>query len=95
MLGNKGWMVALAAVVVHAQWPQAHLWTNRLLSALAWPSALAAMWALVALLLVVVRRMHEPPLRKAMLLMNETPVLLSSRRSSTGPVSETTPCWRF
>jgi phosphatidate cytidylyltransferase len=45
-------LVALAAVVVHAQWPQAHLWTNRLLSALAWPSALAAMWALVALSIV-------------------------------------------
>lgn len=44
--------VAIASAVVHGQWPQAHLWTNRLLSELAWPSALAAMWALVALSIV-------------------------------------------
>jgi len=45
-------LVALVAVVVHAQWPHAHLWTNRLLSAVAWPTALVAMWALVALSIV-------------------------------------------
>ncbi|HEX4596219.1 MAG TPA: phosphatidate cytidylyltransferase [Burkholderiaceae bacterium] len=45
-------LVALAALAVHGQWPHAHLWTNRLLSTLAWPSALAAMWALVALSIV-------------------------------------------
>jgi phosphatidate cytidylyltransferase len=44
--------VALAAVVIHGQWPHAHLWTNHLLSTLAWPSALAAMWALVGLSIV-------------------------------------------
>jgi phosphatidate cytidylyltransferase len=45
-------IVAIAALVVHAQWPHARLWTNRLLSEVAWPSALAAMWALVALSIV-------------------------------------------
>jgi phosphatidate cytidylyltransferase len=44
--------VALIALAVHAQWPHAHLWTNRLLSGLTWPVALAAMWALVALSIV-------------------------------------------
>jgi phosphatidate cytidylyltransferase len=44
--------VAVAAWGVHAQWPQAHIWTNRLLSELAWPAALAAMWTLVALSIV-------------------------------------------
>jgi phosphatidate cytidylyltransferase len=44
--------VAVAALLIHGQWPQAHLWTNHLLSELAWPAALAAMWALVALSIV-------------------------------------------
>jgi phosphatidate cytidylyltransferase len=45
-------LVSVAALIVHAGWPQAGLWSNRLLSELAWPSALAALWGLVALSIV-------------------------------------------
>jgi phosphatidate cytidylyltransferase len=45
-------LVAVAALLVRGQWPQAHIWTNHTLSELAWPVALAAIWALVALSIV-------------------------------------------
>jgi phosphatidate cytidylyltransferase len=44
--------VALAALVIHRFWPQAPFWSNRLLTGLAWPLALAAIWAVVALSIV-------------------------------------------
>jgi phosphatidate cytidylyltransferase len=44
--------VTVAALVVHGLWPEARVWSNRLLSELAWPLALAALWALVALSIV-------------------------------------------
>jgi phosphatidate cytidylyltransferase len=42
----------VAAVAARTQWPRADLWTNHLFSALAWPWALAAIWAVVALSIV-------------------------------------------
>jgi phosphatidate cytidylyltransferase len=45
-------LVSAAALATHAAWPQAGLWSNRLLSELAWPSALAALWGVVALSIV-------------------------------------------
>jgi phosphatidate cytidylyltransferase len=44
--------VTAAALVVHGLWPEARLWSNDLLSQAAWPLALAAIWALVALSIV-------------------------------------------
>ena len=44
--------VTVAALIVHGLWPQARLWSNDLLSQVAWPLALAALWALVALSIV-------------------------------------------
>jgi phosphatidate cytidylyltransferase len=44
--------VTVAAVAVHGLWPRAPLWSNRVLSELAWPLALACLWAIVALSIV-------------------------------------------
>jgi phosphatidate cytidylyltransferase len=44
--------VALAAVLVHAAWPQAHLWSNSMLTDLGWPAAVGCLWAVVALSIV-------------------------------------------
>ncbi|HEX4583643.1 MAG TPA: phosphatidate cytidylyltransferase [Burkholderiaceae bacterium] len=45
-------LVSAAALAAHAGWPRAGLWSNRLLSELAWPLALAALWGVVALSIV-------------------------------------------
>jgi phosphatidate cytidylyltransferase len=44
--------VTVAAAVVHGLWPGARLWSNDLLSRVAWPLALAALWVLIALSIV-------------------------------------------
>ncbi len=44
--------VAAAALLAHGVWPQAPLWSNRVLSGLAWPLALLALWAVVGLSIV-------------------------------------------
>jgi phosphatidate cytidylyltransferase len=44
--------VTVAALIVRGLWPEARLWSNDLLSQLAWPLAFAALWALVALSIV-------------------------------------------
>jgi phosphatidate cytidylyltransferase len=45
-------LVTVAALVVHGLWPGARVWSNDLLSNLAWPIALASLWVLVALSIV-------------------------------------------
>jgi phosphatidate cytidylyltransferase len=44
--------VTVSALLVHGVWPQAALWSNRVLSELAWPLAVAALWAVVGLSIV-------------------------------------------
>jgi phosphatidate cytidylyltransferase len=45
-------LVTATALTVHAVWPHAAVWSNRVLSELAWPWALAALWGVVALSIV-------------------------------------------
>jgi phosphatidate cytidylyltransferase len=44
--------VALVAVAVHYAWPASPIWSNRVLSELAWPTALGSLLAVVALSIV-------------------------------------------
>jgi phosphatidate cytidylyltransferase len=44
--------VTAVAFAVHGAWPQARVWSNRVMSELAWPVALACLWAIVALSIV-------------------------------------------
>jgi phosphatidate cytidylyltransferase len=44
--------VTVFALLVHRLWPQAQLWSNHVLSELAWPLAVAALWAVVGLSVV-------------------------------------------
>lgn len=44
--------VTAAALIVHALWPQAPVWSNRLLERLPWPLALACLGGMVALSVV-------------------------------------------
>jgi phosphatidate cytidylyltransferase len=45
-------IVTAAALGVHAVWPHARLWSNQVLSELAWPLAFGCLWAVVALSIV-------------------------------------------
>ena len=45
-------IVTSAALAVHAAWPHARLWSNQVLSELAWPLAFGCLWAVVALSIV-------------------------------------------
>jgi phosphatidate cytidylyltransferase len=45
-------VVTMGALIARGAWPQAPLWSSRILADLAWPWALAALWAAVALSIV-------------------------------------------
>ena len=44
--------VTLTALAVHRLWPQARLWSNRVMTELGWPLALLCLWIVVALSII-------------------------------------------